>query len=385
MWSQDHGGLTLELGPQRARLTAGFRALVEALDLEKELLTAPVGLPLYVYSRGRLRTAPLSLRTAITTSLLPWTSKLRILAEPFLSGPLPDETAGAFLQRKFGRTAYRRLLGPLYGGLYGSDPERMPVRHALAPTLRVFGVGRSMLWRMILSGGKAEEAAPCSFTSGLGELPRALSERLGDRVCLGAPVRSVRRAEGSWEVAVGDESVTRVDQIVLTCPADAAAEILRDACPAEATALAGLTYNPLAVVHMRSEGGMRGLGYQIGLDEDFVTRGVTWNDSLFGRSGLYTAFLGGMKAPELVGRPDSEIGSLACREFEAVTGRPAEVIMVSRTRMPAWDHSWDALADLDLPAGLHLCSNYSARPGIQGRLHHTGILARRLAGGGPSS
>ena len=142
LWSQDCDGLKVELGPQRARLTAGFRELVEAVGLSQELVTAPVDLPLFVYSRGKLRMAPLSLGQAITTDLLPLSSKARILMEPFRSGPRADETAGAFLRRKFGETAYRELLGPLYGGLYGSDPDRMPARHGLARTLKNMGVGR---------------------------------------------------------------------------------------------------------------------------------------------------------------------------------------------------------------------------------------------------
>ena len=87
MRSQLHGDLVLELGPQRARLTGPFRQLVESVGLSGELVTAPPDLPLYVYHRGRLRRAPLSLSQAMTTDLLPLWSKARLLAEPFPSCP----------------------------------------------------------------------------------------------------------------------------------------------------------------------------------------------------------------------------------------------------------------------------------------------------------
>jgi oxygen-dependent protoporphyrinogen oxidase len=86
-----------------------------------------------------------------------------------------------------------------------------------------------------------------------------------------------------------------------------------------------------------------------------------------------------MKNPELPAFEDEVIGVTACREFERVTGYSAEMLKVSRTRMPAWDTSWDALLNVDLPRGLSICSNYSARPGILGRIGEAKRLARNLA------
>ena len=160
MRSQLHGDLVLELGPQRARLSGAFRQLVESVGLTEKLVTAPRDLPLYVYYRGRLRRAPLSLSQAVPTALLPWWAKARVLAEPFTSGPRAGERVGPFLRRKFGGVAYRALLGPLYGGLYASDPDRMPVKHALQMTRVELGVRRSILWRMFRSAGRAGESAP---------------------------------------------------------------------------------------------------------------------------------------------------------------------------------------------------------------------------------
>ena len=140
MRSELHGDLVLELGPQRARLTGPFRDLVESVGLSEELVTASKDLPLYVYHRGQLRRAPLSFSQAVTTDLLSLWAKARVLAEPFTAGPRAGELVGPFLRRKFGGAAYRALLGPLYGGLYASDPDRMPVKHALQRTLAELGV-----------------------------------------------------------------------------------------------------------------------------------------------------------------------------------------------------------------------------------------------------
>ncbi len=373
------GGITVELGPQRVRLTAEFRELVDGVGLSGELVTASADLPLFVYSSGKLRVAPLSLSQFVTSDLLSVASKARVLIEPLRAGPRADETAGVFLRRKFGGAAYRDLLGPLYGGLYGSDPDRMPARHGLVRTLKHMGVGRSLLWRMITSGGDLDTAPPCSFHDGLAALPLALRRALGARVRLSCAVRSLRRGRNGWETVFDAGPSARVSQVVITCPADQAAKILGATAPAAADVLARVGYNPLAVVHMRSGAELHGLGYQVAFGEAFETLGVTWNHSLFGRRGLYTAYLGGMRRPEIVGRPDEEIGHIACREFGAITGHAAETLLVSRIRMPAWDESWDGLDSLELPEGVHLCTNYTGRPGIAGRIGEARRLARRLA------
>lgn len=379
MRSERHGDLVLEMGPQRARLSGPFRQLVESVGLTEDLVTAPTDLPLYVYHRGRLRRAPLSFSQAVTTNLLPWWAKARVLVEPFTTGPRADERVGPFLRRKFGGAAYRALLGPLYGGLYASDPDRMPVKHALQRTLVELGVRRSILWRMLRSAGQAAESPPCSFREGLGSLPMAIADQLGGSIRLNAPVRTLRRMADGWEVAVDGADVVRAETVVLACPSSAAARLLGGAYPAAAARLSALRYNRLALVYLKSEARLRGLGYQVAFGESLETRGVTWNGSLFGRSGLYTAYLGGMKTPELPGWDDDRIGAIASKEFEVATGYRAETVHVSRTSIPAWDETWDGLMGAEWPPNLHICSNYTARPGILGRITEAKRLAATLS------
>lgn len=379
MRSELHGDLVLELGPQRARLNGVFRQLVDTVGLTGELITAPTDLPLYVYHRGRLRRAPLSLSQAVTTDLLPWWAKARVLAEPFTAGPRVGEHVGPFLRRKFGGAAYRALLGPLYGGLYASDPDFMPVRHALQKTLVELGVRRSILWRMFRGAVRAAESAPCSFRRGLGSLPLAITEKLEGNVRLETPVRGLRRKAGGWEVTLGGAEVVWADAVVLACPSDVAARLLGSAHSEEAARLSALRYNRLALVYLQAETKLHGLGYQVAFGESLETRGVTWNDSLFGRRGLYTAYLGGMKNPALSDWDDDRIAEIARGEFEVATGYRAEVVHVSRTRIPAWDETWDGLDGVEWPRDLYFCSNYTARPGILGRITEAKRLAVTLA------
>lgn len=374
-------GRLLDLGPQRTRLVPSVERLIQELGLEDDLVRARAGLPLFVWRGGRLREVPRSLGELVQTDLLSPVGKLRVLAEPFTGPQRPGESAGEYFRRSFGEEAYRVLLGPLFGGIYGSDPDDMPVRHSLAELLEEFGVRRSALLA-VLGGWKRGREAPAavSFRDGMQTLPRALARAHADRVRLSAAVTEIERRGEGWALRTSAGDVTaRV--VVLACPADRAAALIRTAAPEASERLDRLVYNRLAVVHLHSRAPLDGYGFQVAFCDDFAIRGVTWNASLFGREGVYTAYMGGARAPDALARSDAELGETAAREFETVTGRPAEPLLVSRTRIPAFDRSWDALDGLPLPEGLRLCASYLSRPGITGRLKQAARLARELTAG----
>ncbi|MDX1623550.1 MAG: FAD-dependent oxidoreductase [Gemmatimonadota bacterium] len=377
-------GRLLEWGPQRGRLTEGLLAYVRELALEDELITAPPGLPLYVYADGALREVPFSAWEFVTGDLLSWRAKLRVPLEVFTRGPDPRERVADFFVRKIGREAYERIVGPLYGGLYASDPADMEVGLSVGHVLREFGIERSLLLPLLWRGGSISPPAACSFREGMQTLTEALFEAHRERIRLSSPVLGLRpageRGEG-WTLELEDGEVT-VHRVVLTCPAGATAGILETAASGPAERIASLNYNPLGVVHLHADTDLEGLGYQVSLAEDLATRGVTWNDSLFDRDGVYTVYLGGAKDPEVVDRPDDRLGAVAAREFASVTGFEARVLSVEREAMPAWDVSWRAIQGLDLPDGIVVAANWESRPGIPGRLHQARQLAERFADGG---
>lgn len=367
-------GHLLEWGPQRARLTEGFRQLVDDLDLHDQLITAPDGLPLYVYRKGRLRKVPFSAGAFLASDIISWPGKLRIALEPFTSAPRDDEFVADLFTRKIGREAYENLVGPLYGGLYASDPQDMVVGLSLRHVLREFGLKRSFLLPLMKQRGRISPPDACSFREGMQVLPNALAARHAAHVRLNTPVRKVSRDGSGYVVSVDGEEL-RASDVVLTAPAARTADMIADVAPDAAARFRQLRYNPLAVVHLHADTQLHGLGYQVSFAEPLITRGVTWNDSLFRRKGVYTVYLGGAKHPEVVEQEDTAITDIATSEFRLATGYDSRPLAVERERMPAWDASWRAMQGLELPPGLHLCANWESRPGIPGRL----IQAKRLA------
>ncbi|TVP57828.1 MAG: protoporphyrinogen oxidase [Gemmatimonadales bacterium] len=376
-----HEGRVLDFGPQRTRVTPPVGRLVKVLGLSDRTVSVPVDLPLYVLRGGRIRRVPFEPAGLVRTDLLSWRGKARLLLEPLTGGYDEEETVEGFLVRKFGREAYENLMGPLFGGLYGSDPGQMFVRHSLAETMEGFGVQRSILWGFLRGSFNRSAAPPAiSFEDGMGELTSAMHRRVEGRVALEAPVEGIDRLEaGGWVLRHSGGDRLEVTDVVLTLPAEGASRLLGPVAPDAAARLDRLRYNRLAVVHLLGDCSLHGLGYQVAYGEPRRTRGVTWNASALGRDGIYTAFLGGARDPALLTLDDAEIGAIASGEFEDITGCSTRVLQVSRTRVPSWDRSWVAMEDLSLPAGIHLCSNYESRVGIPGRLARTEAMAEVLA------
>ena len=370
----------LEWGPQRTRLTAGVRDLIDGLGIAGQLIAAPSGLPLFVYTGGRLRRVPFSMLDYLRADIVSIPSKLRTLLEPFTAGPRADESVATFFTRKVGRELYENLIGPLYGGLYASDPADMVVGLSLSHVLAEFGIGRSLILALMGRGGAIVAPPACSFHDGMEVLPRALHTANADNVWLETPVTAIQREGQRWAVGSARGAVI-ADRVVFTAPAPAVARLLSGVVPPAADAIGRLRYNPLAVVHLHADTDLSGLGFQVSLRERLATRGVTFNDSLFGREGVYTAYLGGATAPGVVEWSDSEIAAVASREFKLVTGFPARALNVARESMPAWDDTWAALLAVSLPPGLRLAANWQSRPGIPGRLAQARSMADELARG----
>ena len=385
-------GRVLEVGPQRMRKTPGIAAIVEDVGVADDIIEAREE-DLYVYANGDLGKAPLSTDAFLETDLLSWRGKARMLAEPLTREGMEAETAEGLFVRKFGREAYERFIGPLYGGIYGSDPARMPAAYALDGLLEREREAGSFLAAFRQRVGTGQESPPITFREGNQQLPEAIYAAHADRIKLETPVTDVTPLgagaggpdhDGPYLLETS-EGAHQVDHVVVTTPASVASDLLSGIADG-AEGLDGLLYNPLALVFLESAHERTGKGYQVGYGEDLHTLGVSWNGRMFGRDGVQTVFLSGMHEPELVEEPDDRLAAFAREEFERVMGAEASVIDVARLDVgfPAWDQSWWNLEDLDTPAGVTLATNYTARMGVPSRVREARGIAERLAEGAAS-
>ncbi len=376
-------GTVVEYGPQRLRLTGPVETLVAELDLEDELRVADGDLPIYVYADGDFREVPMSARGFLRTDALSVPGKVRLLGEPLTGDGRPGETAAELFTRKFGKEAYENVIGPLFGGVFGSDPAEMPAKYALSGLLGLEAREGNLLVPALKRMGLEDDRSPAIvFEDGNERFPEAIYEAVRDRIHLDTPVESIHE-NGDGYVITADGEREVVDEVVVTTPAEVSAGVLETVAPDAASRLRRLRYNPIAMVYVRAKTPARGFGYQIRKDEPYHTLGVSWNGVAFGRDDLVTAFIGGMWEPELVSEPEGRLAEIVCREYEEITGYEAQFLEVERfyPGFPAHDHSWEALDGMELPEGIRLATNYTSRMGIPSRIREARKVAGELADG----
>ena len=373
-------GRIVELGPQRTRLVAPVRRLVDELDLGGEILEASAGARLFIWAGGRLRVVPNRPGALLTGDLLSPRGRARAAAEPLTRGVRPGESVARYFRRKAGAEAYRRLFGPLISATFGSDPETMPAGRVLPMVLEPLGVRRSLL-AAARRRRPHESPAACTFRAGMSTLPRAIAALHAPRVRFPAPVEELRRSGPGFEIAHGGDrpGSEMFDEVVLAVPAPEAARLLRGVVPAAAEGLSRLRYNRVVVCPLDVDGAGEGFGFQVALGERWRTRGVTWNASLFGRAGVCTAYLGGGLDPDVAGWDSGRLESTVAAEYEAIHGAKAYPMHTARPRLPAYDGSWRALDGLELPRGITLAAGYTGRLGISSRIAQAEAVAGRLA------
>lgn len=389
--SLDMDGRILELGPQRLRAVPEVVRHLERIPgwPEAEPGTGPgTGAQprsgnhrLLIGRGGELHPVPDSLREGWSSSLLSARGKLRLALEPFVPGDPADEqlSSGAYLRRRAGREAYERILGPLFGGLYGSDPDDMDAARVLLPALREMGGGRSLVAMLLGRGGNGLLGAPPVVPpGGMESLVKSMATMLPDRMTLGRGVETIEPLAGKrWRLVTGGGDLD-CDAVVLTAPPAVTASVVERVAPLAAGRLRLLQMNRLVLVHVNLDPLPPGLGFQVALGESSAIRGMTFSGHLDGSDSTAVVFLGGARHPHMSDAADEALARISMAEAERWTGSRARPLHVSRVSMPAWDRSFRALDSLRLPEGIHLHGNYVGRPGIIGRIREAGRLADRL-------
>ena len=208
---------------------------------------------MYVLHDGQLLPAPTSPQGFLTTRLLTPGAKARMLSEPFVRPrlDLDDESIADFVDRRLGRQARERFLGPVLGGIYNCDAERQSVLVA-APVMREMERESGSLVAGAVRRAKAARAArrqepgdtrPRFFTmaGGTAALVDTLVARLTGELRTGVAVtritRITRDGRGRWSVGLADGSTFDTDAVLLTVVPRAAAGLLSEVAPAAAVGL----------------------------------------------------------------------------------------------------------------------------------------------------
>ncbi len=126
-------GRTLESGPQAFRGTArNMSRFLELTGLKQEAIPSQSSVKWrYILHEGKLKKLPTGPLSALTTSLISFRSKLRVLKEPFVKKLAEDkeESIAEFVARRFGK-GLDHVVDAFVTGVYGGSHQRLSMDHA---------------------------------------------------------------------------------------------------------------------------------------------------------------------------------------------------------------------------------------------------------------
>ncbi len=390
----DEAGFRFEHGPQSFLLSDALRELTADLGLTGELLHADPRAPRYILLRGQLVPAPLSPPSMLTTPLLNFQSKWRIITEMAHSTqpPAQDESIAAFMRRKFGSQLLERLVAPFVSGIYAGDPEQLSLRAAF-PQLHKFESTYGSVLRGALQS-RPPKGTPrgglCTFKKGMAALPQAIAAKLSDAYKSETRVTGLRRATNQeaahFEIDTMREGVVETftaRAVIVATPTYTAGEILNSISPQFAAILSRISYAPIAVIsacyrrdQIRHTG--EGFGFLVPRSEGLHVLGTVWNSSLFPGcapegTSMFTSFAGGATDPSFCQRSEQDIAETVCAEVATIlgiTGLPvASKVHRYERALPQYNlgHGETIAALQTLAAsipGLFFAGNYLSGPAI---------------------
>lgn len=321
---------------------------------------------------GFMLMAPAKPMAIITTPLLSAAGKLRLLSEAFIPArkSTDDESLANFVRRRFGHQTLDRLVQPLVGGIYTSDPEKLSIqatlprfpemekkygsviRGALAGQKRAASdadsagsgarYGLFLTARNGLSSMTEAIAAACRQT---GRVQIHLSETISDISPnqLNPQSAAEHAASPGWLLKRKNRKDEVFDAVIITLPTHAASRLLAwDQADELREALDSIPYASSAVVvsgHRLTDFNhpLDAFGLVIPDKEGRKILAVSFTSRKFcGRAPegcvLLRTFVGGAMQPELMDLNDHQIMEIVRGELTAILGMKHEPVFEQVTR-----------------------------------------------------
>jgi len=283
-------GYLIEQGPDSIfSVKPWANELIEELAMAPELIepTASqfsmlVGGTLHSVPRGLVTLGPDSPEAVRQADFLSEGAKERFLQEATIpKGTEEEESVAAFFRRRFGSEFSRKVSEPLFAGTHAGEPENLSMA-ALYPRYLAMERTHGSLT-------KAAEARPPSIGAvgfkslrgGIGALTARLAETLTEVHWRRSTQVTQVHNDGSLTYGESKESF---DHIVLTSPANTAADLLEDGFPEAARELSKIRFVSTAIVTLAYDRSAfpeppEGTGFLVATGEEFPLSGCTWSSN----------------------------------------------------------------------------------------------------------
>jgi protoporphyrinogen/coproporphyrinogen III oxidase len=369
--TEHQDGFTLECGPDSFITDKPWALdLCERLGLRDRLIETDAShRRSFVVRRGRLLPlpegfallAPHRLGPLLTTPILSWRGKLRMLMDLFIPRRVDEaeESLAGFVRRRFGREALDRLIQPLVAGIYTADPNNLSLKATLPRFLAMESEHRSLILaglrearargpgRLTRNASGARYGMFVGLEGGMGELPAALAAALPPGVIhTGSAVRRIIRNEPAsrWLVELLDGPPMEADAVVLATEAHAAARLIDAQDPGLALQLRAIPYASSIIVNVafnrdQIKHPLDGFGAVVPVVEGRPILAVSFLSVKFpsrapAGTALLRVFIGGATQPEYCDLDDAAIAELVRRELGALIGASGDPLFLRVGRHP---------------------------------------------------
>jgi len=371
----------------------------------KKAMLAPV-VRRYMLHDGKLATVPTDLAAMISSPIWSLSGKLRLLAEPFIrKAAYKNESVSEFISRRLGREVLLKAMEPYVSGVLASDPNLANAR-AVLPRMtaleeRYGSLTLGILAHKIRRKRTAMPRESFSFQGGMSTMVESLVNNPGIGFRSGHTAVELNKQGSYWQVtgsASGKELSVRARQVVLSVPADTAAQLLDPLDRSLAKLLRGIQYTPVSVVHTgfdrRSiKHPLDGTGFLIPRRAGVATTGCLWMSSLFPGCApqdrvLLTNYLGGARLPEAAEWDDERSLTEILNVITPLLNIRDEPEMLRIDRhyraLPLYHGNYHArmktVTDcLQQIPGLNLEANYRGGISVRDRIACAHIAAKRIA------
>ncbi len=367
IWTDRVRGFTIEGGPDSFITNKPWGIdLCRKLGLSEQLIeTDATHRRSFVVRNGQLMPvpegfvlmAPQRILPILTTPVLSWRGKLRLLMDLVIPrrDSETEESLAAFVRRRLGREALERLVQPLVGGIYTGDPNDLSLKATLPQFLAMEQEHGSLIRaaRRQRPGGRDRSSSGArygmfvSLADGMDVLPRTLAESLPPgTVRLNSAARRLSRngAGSPWLVELLDGPPIEADAVIMTTEAHAIARMIDAEDPGLALQLRAIPYASSAIVNVayrrdQIQHPLDGFGVVVPAIENRSILAASFLSIKFPSRApdgtvLMRVFVGGATNPELYELDDDELGDLVGRELESLIGVAGDPILQRIARHP---------------------------------------------------
>ncbi|MBU3914977.1 protoporphyrinogen oxidase [bacterium] len=398
--SMNKDGFLAEWGPH------GFlnnveesKELLTDLGLMDEALLAPLKqFKRYICLDGKLKQIPQSPLKIISSDIMPFFSKVRVLADLWKKPRSEEQTVADWTAHRFGK-AMLPFADVVMTGTFAGDIEKLSIDAAM-PGLRHLELTAGSVFRGAIKAqkGKIRSGMPSmiSFKNGVEHLINRLVE--DKTIEFNSHVEEIIKNESGWIIKAGEKEF-QAKQLVLALHINQALPILNRISPAPHLSVPEarifnvvMGFGPEAEIPF-------GFGFLAPKTEKRFVLGTLFPSHMFpGRAPQKTmtleALVGGIRNPEHFKLDDSELIEKAYNDIKKLIKLPKPPVFSKVLRTPTGipqleigHHAFQTYRDRleNEQSGLHICGFGWDGIGTNDMIKHARLTARNLIEGKPEA